>query len=70
MTNDPAVIAEQREAIDRLQAAGHGRLLEALQDPGCYSSRGKLLIAQLARRLRCGRQGASGMLLQARAVFW
>lgn len=69
--SDPAAIAEQRETIDRLIAAGHGRLLAALEDPDCYSrEKGEVVFARLGKRLKCGPQKAKQLLMKARAEKW
>lgn len=62
---DPAKIAEHRDSIDRLTQLGFGALLAALQDPACYTKRGHVVLAAVARKLRVAPPQAAEMLLKA-----
>lgn len=69
--DDPARIIEQREMISRLEALGHGELLEALADPAIYarSGEGRVVMTALGRKLGVGPKKARLMLNAARAAL-
>jgi hypothetical protein len=68
--NDPATIIEQRDAVEHLVAHGFQPLLDALQEPSCYTRRGsgRLVISEVARRLEVSPRRAKVMLQEARAA--
>lgn len=69
ITNNPATIAEQRDALEHLAAAGFARLLKALQDPRSYTRRGRVNNAAIARKLAIPPRRAAKLLTEAQAEF-
>jgi hypothetical protein len=69
--SNPSSIAEARDALDRLRAAGFGPLLDALQDPDCYHKErsGRVYVKAVAERLQVSRWRVLPMLRRARATL-
>lgn len=68
---NPSAIVEERDAVARLEQTGFSSLLAALRDPRCYTraGSGRLVLAQLARKLNLSPQQASSLLQNARAAL-
>jgi DNA-binding CsgD family transcriptional regulator len=69
MSTSPADQVEHLDAIDHLRRNGFSPLLAALEHPETYTSTGRVILAEIARRLQITPKRAGAMLLQARLVL-
>ena len=66
---NPAVIVEQRDSLAQLAALGFGALLSALEYPDVYTRRGRVVFAEVGRRMKLPPAKARDELKRARAAL-
>ena len=64
--HNPSSIVEMRDSLATLAAVGFAPLLSVLQDPSCYTNAGRVVLAEVGRRMKLPPKRVRAELQRAR----